>query len=345
MTVHHARAIALSAVLFSIALVPLAACTGAQTIDELQALAEESPTLRARAEQGDADAQFSLGVLSGEGFQRNGIEAARWIRLAADQGHASAQHTVGIMYQTGEGVPQDYAEMVRWIRLAADQGHAGGQSALGRMYQSGEHVPQDYAEAVRLYFLSADQGHAPAQGLLAGMYQRGAGISRDAVEAHMWSNLAAAQSRPDREVYVRIRDRLSYRMTADQIAEAQRRARELMVCSRSRVLLGFGQNPACRGEAVRWRRVARCRGRYRRHVGDDAALSPLVARRPSPASAIQGKEETLMGCIYKRGTTYWIKYSRNGRPYFESARSTKKEEATRILRLREGDIARAPGCP
>ena len=47
-----------------------------------------------------------------------------------------------------------------------------------------------------------------------------------------------------------------------------------------------------------------------------------------------------MGCIYKRGATWWIKYSRSGRPYFESARSPKKEEATRLLRLREGDIAR-----
>ena len=47
-----------------------------------------------------------------------------------------------------------------------------------------------------------------------------------------------------------------------------------------------------------------------------------------------------MGCIYKRGKVWWVKYSRNGRPYFESARSTKKEEATRLLRLREGDIAR-----
>jgi len=47
-----------------------------------------------------------------------------------------------------------------------------------------------------------------------------------------------------------------------------------------------------------------------------------------------------MGCIYKRGKTYWIKYSRNGRPYFESSGSKKHEDAKRLLRLREGDIAR-----
>ena len=45
-----------------------------------------------------------------------------------------------------------------------------------------------------------------------------------------------------------------------------------------------------------------------------------------------------MGCIYKRGKTYWIKYSRDGRGYYESSGSTKHEDAKRLLRLREGDI-------
>lgn len=47
-----------------------------------------------------------------------------------------------------------------------------------------------------------------------------------------------------------------------------------------------------------------------------------------------------MGCIYRRGTTWWIKYSRNGRQNFESSGSERKEDATNLLRLREGDIAR-----
>ena len=45
-----------------------------------------------------------------------------------------------------------------------------------------------------------------------------------------------------------------------------------------------------------------------------------------------------MGCIYKRGRIYWIKYSRGGRGYYESSGSRKHEDAKRLLRLREGDI-------
>lgn len=45
-----------------------------------------------------------------------------------------------------------------------------------------------------------------------------------------------------------------------------------------------------------------------------------------------------MGSIYKRGKTFWVKYYRNGKPYFESAKSEKESIAKRLLKLREGQI-------
>ena len=42
---------------------------------------------------------------NGRGVPEDDAEAARWYRLAADQGHAIAQHILGIMYAHGEGVP------------------------------------------------------------------------------------------------------------------------------------------------------------------------------------------------------------------------------------------------
>lgn len=46
-----------------------------------------------------------------------------------------------------------------------------------------------------------------------------------------------------------------------------------------------------------------------------------------------------MGMIYKRGAICWMKYYSNGKPYRESARTTKKSEAKRLLKKREGEIA------
>jgi len=47
-----------------------------------------------------------------------------------------------------------------------------------------------------------------------------------------------------------------------------------------------------------------------------------------------------MGTIYKRGNTWWIQYYRKGKPFRESAQSAKEADARRLLRKREGEIAR-----
>jgi hypothetical protein len=59
---------------------------------------------------------------------------------------------------------------------------------------------------------------------------------------------------------------------------------------------------------------------------------------PCPLST-QGESEGLMGSIYKRGKTYWIKYYRNGKPYRESSESKKEADAKRLLKKREGEIS------
>jgi integrase len=46
-----------------------------------------------------------------------------------------------------------------------------------------------------------------------------------------------------------------------------------------------------------------------------------------------------MGSIYKRGAVFWIQYYRNGKPYRETARTQKENEAKRFLKLREGEIS------
>ena len=43
---------------------------------------------------------------------------------AVEQGDASAQYNLGVMYATGRGVPEDGTEAVRWYRAAAEQGDA-----------------------------------------------------------------------------------------------------------------------------------------------------------------------------------------------------------------------------
>ena len=71
---------------------------------------------------------------NGEGVLKDEAEAVRWYRLAAEQGDAAAQFNLGLMYANGEGVLKDEAEAVRWYRKAVEQGYAGAQLNLGVMY-------------------------------------------------------------------------------------------------------------------------------------------------------------------------------------------------------------------
>lgn len=69
----------------------------------------------------------------------------------------------------------------------------------------------------------AEHGDSDAYYNLGRMYCTGHGVPIDLVEAHKWFNLAAVAGKPEAKVY---REEISSEMTHDQVAEAQRCARE-----------------------------------------------------------------------------------------------------------------------
>jgi TPR repeat protein len=156
--------------------------------------------------------------------------ALRLLRPLAEQGDADAQYNLGVMYNNGDGVPQNYSEAIKWHRKAADQGNGNSQFNLGFMYDRGRGIPPNYAEAVKWYRLAANQGVAIAQYKLGVKYHDGQGVPRDYVQAHMWFDLSASQfptsETENRDDAVRAREFVASKMTPAQIAEAQKLARE-----------------------------------------------------------------------------------------------------------------------
>jgi TPR repeat protein len=149
------------------------------------------------------------------------------LRVRANAGVAVAQLNLGNAYYNGRGVPQDYVEAVSWYRTAADQGVAGAQFYLGNAYYNGRGVPQDYVEAVSWYRAAADQGVAGAQFYLGNAYYNGRGVPQDYVEAHKWRNLAASRADvEDQKTFAERRDEVAKEMPLQQVAEAQKLARE-----------------------------------------------------------------------------------------------------------------------
>lgn len=175
--------------------------------------------LKTKAEQGDAEAQYLLGVLyrhGGSDEQR--VQAVTWYRKAAEQGLPKAQDELAFIYFHGCGVPEDFAEAVKWELKAADKGDVFIQYFIAEKYFRGAGVPMNHAEAAAWYRKAAEKDLDWAQCRLGLMYYNGQGLPQNYIEAYFWANIAAAKGNQDA---VSLRNTVSSLMTQAQIAKAQ----------------------------------------------------------------------------------------------------------------------------
>jgi TPR repeat protein len=142
------------------------------------------------------------------------------LKSSAEQGDGQAQITLGRLYCSGSAVPQNYAEAVNWWRKAADQGLASAQNSVGMMYYLGHGVPQSYSEALKWFFNAAQQGEAVGQYNVGEAFEYGRGVQHDDVAAYTWYSLAAEQALKVATIH---RENLARRLTPEQIAEARQR--------------------------------------------------------------------------------------------------------------------------
>jgi hypothetical protein len=84
--------------------------------------------LKPRADEGDPEAQFNLGLyyFQGLGGDRNYAEAAKLFRGAAEQGHVMAANNLGAMNMDGRGIPRNLPEAWFWFAIVAHRGDQAG---------------------------------------------------------------------------------------------------------------------------------------------------------------------------------------------------------------------------
>ena len=156
--------------------------------------ADELENLRARATQGDAEAQNALGnaYTNGQlGLPPDFAEALKWYRLAGDKKFAAAQFNLGLVSELGRGCVKDEAQTFKYYLLAAEQGYAPAQFNVGNMYSAGRGVGQDFFEANLWFKQAADNGLVEAQFNLALAHESGRGLKKDEAQAARWYQLAA----------------------------------------------------------------------------------------------------------------------------------------------------------
>ncbi|HUR44872.1 MAG TPA: tetratricopeptide repeat protein [Candidatus Saccharimonadales bacterium] len=150
-----------------------------------------------RAEGGDAEAQFGLGLrFSVDGDSQDLPKAAEWYRKAAGQNHHLAQFNLGIMLSRGHGIEKDDSAALVWMQRAAASGDAGAQFNLGNRCQRESMV-----------------GSGPAS-------------AEFRIEAYKWFSLSAAQGYKDSATFF---ERASYGMSRDEVTEGIQRASAFVV--------------------------------------------------------------------------------------------------------------------
>jgi TPR repeat protein len=88
------------------------------------------------AEQGDEEAQFSLGLMydTGNQVKRNPEQAVHWFKKAAAAGIAGACLYLGMKYAFGAGINQNKNKALHWYEQAALQGWPQAAFLLGTLY-------------------------------------------------------------------------------------------------------------------------------------------------------------------------------------------------------------------
>ena len=151
------------------------------------------------AEQGNANAQYRLGLLywDGKGVEQNYSEAVRWFTEAAKQNHAEALNCLGVFAENGYGMERDDRQAAEWYTQSAEQGNTEAQYRLGLLYLDGRGVEQNDGEAVSWFEKAAEQNHPEAMKYLGICAENGTGTEQDAGRAAEWYTRSAAQENAD----------------------------------------------------------------------------------------------------------------------------------------------------
>jgi|Laugrespbdmm15sn_2_1035079.scaffolds.fasta_scaffold70787_1 TPR repeat protein len=169
------------------------------------------------ARDGDAGSQCDLAMMYaiGQDVDEDEEEAAYWWTQAAQQGHVASQYNLANSYYRGEGVERDYEQAALWYRKAAEHAHDGIVIDLSDFHSPSE-VKVGIMTSIQAAFIN-----------LGRCYGNGHGVSKDDVEAYAFYNLGCSMGGKFSEVARNNIMTLGRKMGRAEVAEGQRRTREL----------------------------------------------------------------------------------------------------------------------
>lgn len=278
--------------------------------------------LEKKAEHGDAEAQYKVGVINefGWGVKRNARKALELYSRAQANGHPEATYRLGLFFEhSGQVIPEDTLKSVQLFREAAVKGNidarerlekiehklaeeylqkfeAGDtavQHLLAEMYETGRGVEKDTTKAIRWFSESADRGDARSQFRLGVIYLDGELIEKDHGVGMQW--LQKAQAQGHHEAVSRINDIEKVNSLRDLAANGDARSQYELGMIYANGLRGIPQND---DEAVEWLIKAEAQGH-----GDAKQHLDLMFTLERGLKAGARNEHAL--ALYKLSGKYW----------------------------------------
>lgn len=159
----------------------------------LSMTSRELKALEARAESGDAEAQYWVAIDSEVGLRlkHDPEKATEWLLKSAEGGFAPAQRKYGLRFAHSDP-PVGH----QWLLAAATQGDGEAQMWLGAADEQGWFGTTDLQEAMKWYRLAAAEGQVGAQFLLGNRYELGHGVEQNYAAAAEWYRRAAEHVLP-----------------------------------------------------------------------------------------------------------------------------------------------------
>ena len=153
--------------------------------------------LLTKAQTGDSDAQYQLGLLYERGSTdtpKNYSKAIEWFRRSAERGNPKGENALGIAYAHGYGVVEDEVVGFNWFYKAALKGYPAAQHNLAGDYRSGRGTPKNESAAFDWSLKSALNGEASSQLMLCAIYQKSTSGELDPTMAYAWCLIAQASA-------------------------------------------------------------------------------------------------------------------------------------------------------
>ncbi len=128
---------------------------------------------------------------------------------------------LSVMPKNGESTPlEDWYQVMGIDEFGQELGKADREIFN---YSVEYYTKETYSNAYKGFSELAGKGCAASQYFLGVMYLKGHGVLQDFVQSHVWFNIAASKGYRKARSHLK---KLTKKMAADQVAEAQKQARE-----------------------------------------------------------------------------------------------------------------------